>query len=321
MAVLGNNSGDVAYAEGVPGRISKLFLLRSGASTPIQIASYGQVFGSASKVLQDIRGPLAISESGDVAFSGALVDEVAHTSECCSLFVYLGREGRIAIVVKPESPSPLGGTLNFVLSAAGFTDSGELIFATALLGSPFEVSLYGVNPSGGAIRAIVAAGSPAPSPLRGRLRRFMVEGTRFVAGHLLATKAEIVDGDVPTAIVRVDTRTGRVEAVAVPGQPTRSSRGGAFSNGLPLYMNNPFANPYVQIRMDGAVAFNSRLIGASGSGTQSPSPSKGVFIWSPTKTDAVLLDGDPVAGGLAGEPGSFVVNDAGAIVIFVPRVQ
>lgn len=320
MAVLGNNSGDVAYAEGTPGQITKLFLLRSGASAPIQIASRGQVFGSASRVLQEIRGPLALSESGDVAFSGALVDEVSHTSDCCSLFVYLGREGRIATVVKQGSPSPLGGTLNFSSSSAGFTNSGELIFATTSLGSNVA-SIFGVNPSVGGIRAIVAAGSPAPAPIRGRIASISVSGNHFVSGDLLAARADIVDGDVPTAILRVNSRTGRVEAVAAPGGATRSNRGGAFSNGAPLYANNPFANPHIQVRADGTVAFNSRLTGASGSGSQSPSPSKGVFLWSPTRTDAVLLDGDPVAGGLAGDPGAFIINDAGAVVIFVPRVQ
>ncbi len=137
-----NNRGDMAFGD-VNGTLGAspagIYILNSGNAAATQIVTNGGNCPSpcpvsGSPTLDQLTGPLAISEAGGVTFAASLTNQQTHVNTCCYLFLYSASDGLITRLVT-DGPngdlSPVGDTFTDGALLGGInliTLDGDVIF-------------------------------------------------------------------------------------------------------------------------------------------------------------------------------------------------
>ena len=316
-AVRINDAGDMAFGDAsVPGRTEAIYLLKAGAGNPTKIAEWGSSTPIAGTTYFDPRGPLALSQNGDVVFSSEVHQTWTDTIMCCYLFLYSAASNSVVKVVGTGDTSPIGGAFDVgPANASQITSDGDVVFfsivdAASRIGGAFRFS----RTQG--ILKVIAQGDPAPGAIGGTLSSpsFSI---RSVAGRKLVFAASISGGSASSGIFLKDdvTMTGgtNLHAVALSGKSTGTEVGGTFVGPFVAGFGFPLA------RSDGAVGFQSLLAGA----TSVTGPTdRGIFLWTPRGFAKTVVSRDRLpSGGVIGGVSSPIINDVGQILYFVLSIQ
>ena len=326
-----NNSGDLAFGDinGTKGgQPATIYLLKSGASTPIPVVQWGQACGSAcpsapTLTLTDLIGPLAISEAGDIVFSANLNGATPY-----GLFLYSALSNSLVRVAFDGESTPLGGTfLNGFLdgrtTVAVFASQGDVVFTGQVSGGTSSAGIFRYSRAQGTLSKVVAQGDSISAFAGATMGALTIAPIGSVTGNQLVFLAR-VSGASTAQIVAVkgdltSSLSSDVKVVAYQGEATGTAANGTFSDpnpdGLP---NVPFSfSP--SIRSDGGVVFYSLLTGAV---AQNGSSSRqGIFLWNGRRFQKLAVDGDPTSGGktLDGTEQP-ITNDFGKVFYFVAHL-
>jgi len=311
-----NNRGDMAIGfMPVIGFTQAIYFLKSGTVTPIKIAEQGQTTPiGATKVYDDLRGPLVISDNGDVTFSAGVIDTVTHTGFCCYLFLYSNTDGSIIKVVGDGDATPVGGTFNVpVPLASHITSDGDVVFNSPVNGGPSGIFRFSRALG---ISKVVVSGDPAPQPVGGSIGNRIQMSYHSVSGRRLVFQATILGSTARQAIFAKDDVTlPGMRVIAYQGQPTGTEVGGTFDS----LDHEPFSpvGDTPHIRADGAVLFISFYSHVGGLPT-----GRGIFLWTGKEFKKVVVNGDRLPSGQTlNGVGSYIMNDIGQVVYFVASIN
>jgi murein DD-endopeptidase MepM/ murein hydrolase activator NlpD len=326
-AVRINNSGDMALGSSPAIGVTRaIYFLKSGSSTPTKIVEEGQRIASIpGTTYRDLRGPLAISDNGDVTFSSSAFNASTNTGFCCYLFLYSNLNRSIVKVVGEGDSTPIGGRFHpGPVAVNDITSDGDVIFSSGVIGGSSDAGIFRFSRTQG-IRKVVVRGDPAPSTIGGSLDSIDRGSIQSVSGRKLVFFSRILGGSTDQAILVKDDVTvdslADVRVIAFEGQPTGTEVGGIFSR-----LDNPPSNqPFEifgggpQIRADGGVLFLSLLRGAITGGTVTQ---KGIFLWTGREFKKVAVEGDRLpSGGILNGVSSHILNDLGQVAYFVARIE
>lgn len=333
-----NNRGDMAFGD-VNGAFGAspagIYILTSGSSTSTQIVTHGGPCPtpcpvSGPVVIDELTGPLAISEASDVSFAAGLVNPQTHIATCCYLFLYSASNASITRIAS-DGPngdiSPVGGTFTAGAFLGGInliTSDGDVIFLAQVTGGSSQGGIFRFS-RGHGFSKLVAQGDPVPGSVGGVFGFPLMGRVGSVSGRQLVFHAPIVGGSAGQVIVLVRDVTQNnptsITVVAFEGQATGTSAGGFFSNAsrLPFgFFGENTAPPWV--RVDGSVVFHSLLtnaVDASGNPTD-----RGLFLWNGSSFQKIVVNGDSVSAG-AHIQGVFApaVNNRGEVFYFAATIQ
>lgn len=317
-AVMMNDCGDLAFGDAsVPGLTQAIYFLKAGSASPIKIAEEGQSSPVSGTTYHDLRGPLALNNNGDLAFSTTLFRPSTNTYLCCYLFLYTNSDGLVAKVAGSGEGTPVGGTFNIFVPATQITTDGAVVFEAAVNGGSAPAGIFLSSKTLG-LSKVVAQGDP--TPIGGRYESpgpFM--RIHSVSGQRLVFQANVSGGASLQAIFVKDNVQSNtladIKAIVSAGQPTGTEVGGKFAH--PNYPSTPttfstLAGP--QIRDDGGVIFQSLLQGAT-VGVGGVPTQRGIFLWTGREFRKVVVQGEHLPSAQTAQAASwFLSNDLGQIV-------
>lgn len=324
-AVKINNVGDMAFGgASVAGLTQAIYLLRAGNSSPIKIAETGQVT-PIGMTYYDIRGPLAISDTGHVTFGAQLLDVSNNTALGSYLFRYSSSDGSVIKVMGIGDPSPVGGVFNIPHPAVTtqLMSNGDVIFEAGVTGGGSSSGIFRYSSAIG-IRKVIVQGDPVPSVPGGTFSNPFFR-KKSLTNKKLVFQSDIAGGSSRQAIflknnVEIESATD-ISVIASEGQLTGTEVGGKFAHpDFPSASTLPFSTygEAPMIRQDGSIFFHSLLQGAkTGTGAATD---RGIFQWTGKEFKKVVVDGDQVSSGKKiGGPSTFIINDRGSVNYFVVR--
>lgn len=320
-AVRVNESGGVAYGDAVSGTYP-IYLRTSPSATPIKIVEFGQTSPISGLPFWESRGPLSISETGDVTFGACVYQQSNNTVYCDYLFMYEKATGNIKVLLTDAKPSPIGGTFNVNITTPNqFTTGGDIIFQSAVSGGSAHHGIFRYHRAG-TVSKIAAVGDPAPPSIGGTYTSLWFD-REGVSGDWLVFVGDITGGSADEVIVRVNLKTSERQVVAYADQPTGTAAGGFFAYNPSGSLDRPFLSGGWNgpaVRSDGAVVFATRLYNAVDDDNQPTD--RGIFMWSSNIFTKIVVDGDDArSGGDFGGVSSFMTNNRGTVFFFVARID
>ena len=325
-----NRFGDMAV---ISGTTQAIYFLKSGKQIPTKIAGEGEAVPTSSGVkisgvtYSDLKGPLALSDRGEVLFVSGLYEASRNFVHCCFLFLYKNADGTVIQVVgSGDGPTPVGGTFEIPNPGpAQISMDGDVVFWARVVGGSTSDGVF-LFSRGNGYQKVVARGDPAPVEVGGptaKLNGFGIGSIGSLSGRRLVFTSFISGGSAEQAIMVVNVKSPTtISVIASEGQPTGTEVGGLFSQqGNPSSGNSPFTRyDFPKIRADGGVVFHSLLHGATALGG-APTDS-GIFLWTGKEFKKVVVDGDRTpSGGILRGASSFVINDIGQVSYFVARID
>lgn len=318
-----NDSGDLAVGDAsVPGLTQAIYFFEAGSASPIKIAEEGQSSPIIGTTYHDLRGPLALNNNGDLAFSYQLYRPSTNTYVCCYLFLYSNSDGSYTKVAGSGEGTPVGGTFNLVVPPTQITANGAVVFEAGVNGGSSPAGIFLFSKTLG-LSKVVAQGDP--TPIGGRYESpgpFM--RNRSVSGQKLVFQANVTGGVSLQAIFVKDSVQSNtladIKAIVSAGQSTGTDVGGRFAHpNYPSTITTFSTTGAPQIRADGALIFLSLLQGASVGGVPTD---RGIFLWTGKEFKRVVVDGEQLPSGQTlGGVSSFISNDLGQITYFVARIN
>lgn len=322
-----NNAGTTAFGDAsIPGRTQAIYYLEPGSTVPVKIAEWDDPSPIAGLTYFDIRGPLAVNDSGDIVFSSSLYDDATSTVYCCYVFQYSrATDTTFKVVAKNDGPTPLGGTFNISFApAVEVADDGDVVFESSVVGGSSTMGIFRYDKQSGQIYKVVASGDTAPVSVGGSITNpsFRYRG---LSGKRLVFQSEL-SGTTPKQAIFVkedinNSSLNDIKTVVYEGQPTNTPAGGLFAHQNYPSGLMPFSltGDPPRIRNDSAVMFHSLLKDATNSAGQAADD--GIFMWTGRDFKKVVVEGDVISTGTIHGVSAHMLNDSGHVFYFAAGIN
>jgi hypothetical protein len=305
-----NNRGDISFGAYLSQGGEGMFSTRGARLTEIAYTGGTAPGGGTFDTFGLCGGPTAISPSGEIAFSFALVPFNPNLSfgVNCGLYRYSQDHQTVTPVLAPYvTPAPTGGKFIGTGNAAGLRANGDLVFngvvpsAAGLNGSDGQGVFLAGNRG---IARIVAPGDPAPGggPFDFTLNPAINDGGDIAFGAHVGGETCYLQapGFCAESIYLREAQDGRILSIAHQGQTIPAYAGGG-----------KFRYAF------GAVINNSSEIVFIG-GLSETDDQFGVFLWSRGMILKVARPGDTMPGGgkfatAAFYTGNYGINERGQV--------
>lgn len=294
--------GHKAWGDGVNPQTT-IYVEALPNGSPVIAAQAGQTDLQTGHTYADLRGPLAVSSTGRVAFQTSLYDGSGFL--CCYLMVYDPVSGGRWHVAGDGASTPAGGT--FALSSGyprpGFTEHGDLVFGARITGGSRSWGIFRFTPPAG-LSTILVDGDSGPL---GSYDLTNINLRLSVSGNMIAFASTISGGAEAIFLVDLSNPSG-AEVVAQAGQPTGTSVAGEFSvNGSPDW---PFQDAPI-LRSDQSVVFRAHVWNSPATPVE---PLRALFHWNRRETRKLFMEGETLGGTTINVLGPFEANNSGTVV-------